>query len=129
MESSSSQSSSSSDDDILDGCESAVPVDGGPEARQGVNQALLWLVQLYSFERSLVTAPRHPSGYRATQLGQDVEVGIRVRDQGVGVCGGAGTGSRRAVFADTMYVPRTKPYLGVWSALECRVVERGGLVP
>ena len=51
---------------------------------------MAWLVQLYSLERSLVTAPRHPSGQRATQLGQDVEVGFRVRDQGVGACGGSG---------------------------------------
>ena len=66
------------------------------------------LYGLYGLERSLATAPRHPSGQRATQLGQDVEVGIRVRDQGVGVCGGNGLllGSSRDQLRYNRYLVR-----------------------
>ena len=46
------------------------------------------MYKLYKLNRSLVTAPCHPSDRRATRLVHDVGVGDRVRDQGVGVCGG-----------------------------------------
>ena len=70
--------------------------------------AWLGLYGLYGLERSLATAPRHPSGQRATQLGQDVEVGIRVRDQGLGVCGGNGLllGSSRDQLRYNRYLVR-----------------------